>query len=365
MYSGDPLTSTAVRLARLPLRLAIRPADFVPPRKALILKPCCLSQVMLTTPLLGVLQAAYPQAKFDWAISDWARPAIASHPAVQRLIRTGSLGQGRIRWRELRGLVAELRAQAYDTCFIPSGSALLSLVAWLAGIPQRVGLDIHGRGLAHTTAVVPRTTAQHTATLYLELAQALGIETNSHTVRPRFFPTDPQRAAVTARLVDEVGWLGDVPLVIIHPGGGHNPVQPNPNRCWPVERFARLATYLVRHYHARILLVSGSDEAGLVQKLTGIIPTAVTNWAGQLTLGELGALSEIASLYIGHDSGPTHIAAAVGCPTLAIYGPTDPQYTAPLGPHVQTIWQPYTEPFSWDKGVTSDQAIAAAQQLLP
>lgn len=368
MRRANPLTVAAVRLARIPLRLTIRPVDFVPPRKALILKPCCLSQVMLATPLLEVLHRAYPEAQFDWAVSDWARPAILSNPRISRLVRTGQVGLPNATWRDVLAFVAELREQNYDTCFIPSGSSLLSLIPWLAGIPQRIGLDINGRGLAHTTAVSPHTTDQHTADLYLELASALGLD--GHTAVSQFFPTDQQRADITARLVDEVGWLGEVPLVIIHPGGGVNPVRPDLKRRWPPERLARLATHLIRRYQVRVLLVSSQFEAELVHKLVGMIPADVTNWAGQVSLGELGALGEIASLYVGHDAGASHVVAAVGCPTLVIFGPSNPRLTAPLGSFVHSLWRKPdatlldSTPFSWEDGVSTAEAIDAAEAIL-
>jgi len=83
-------------------------------------------------------------------------------------------------------------------------------------------------------------------------------------------------------------------------------------------------------------------------------------------LGELGALCELASLYVGNDVGSTHVAAATGCPTLAIYGPTDPGVYAPymVNGRVQTLWRPYEGEFNWTTGVSVDEAIGAAEELL-
>ena len=79
MAQDNLASQLAAQIAHIPFRLfAKRP--YVPPQKALILHPCCLSQVMLATPLLAVLNNAYPNAQFDWAVSDWARPAIVTNP---------------------------------------------------------------------------------------------------------------------------------------------------------------------------------------------------------------------------------------------------------------------------------------------
>ncbi len=80
----------------------------------------------------------------------------------------------------------------------------------------------------------------------------------------------------------------------------------------------------------------------------------------------MGARCELAGLYVGNDVGSTYVAAATACPTLTIYGPTDPAVSAPymVNGRVTALWQPYEEPFRWDKGVTVEMAAAAADALL-
>ena len=108
---------------------------------------------MLTTPLLAAMQSSFSRAQFDWAVSEWARPAVATNPRLSKLINSGRVGLPDCTWAEVREFVACLRQEQYDTCLIPSRSSLLSLVAWLARIPQRVGLNVQGRGFAHRWAV--------------------------------------------------------------------------------------------------------------------------------------------------------------------------------------------------------------------
>lgn len=360
------LTTALAQLARIPFRLwGKRP--FAPPQKALILKPCCISQVMLTTPLLATLHKAYLDTRFDWAVSDWARPAIAGNPRLTELISTGSGGLGTARWSDVKALIEQLRAEQYDTCFIPGRSSLLAFIAWRAGIPQRIGLDVNGRGFAHTFPVKPAKDKQHEAEIYLSLAQAIGIEeTLIDSARMEYYAPDVERTAVTQRLIDELDWLGDTPLIIIHPGGGSNPIHSNPEKQWPVERFVRLGNHLVKKYQAQILIVGGEGERPLAQIISGLMHASVANWTGRITLGELGALCEVADLYIGNDAGPTHIATAVGCPTLAIYGPSNPAVSGPYGggDTAVTLWRKMETNFSWEKGITVEDAIQAAEKML-
>jgi lipopolysaccharide heptosyltransferase II len=365
------LTLAATRMARIPFALFVD-KSFKPPQKVLILQTCCLSQVMLATPLLAVLYETFPDARFDWAVSDWARPAIVTNPRLTEVISTGDGNLQKRSWRQIGGLVKRLRAEHYDTCFIVSRSGLLSYIAWQAGIPQRIGLNIRSRGFAHTIAVRPSGEKKHAAANYLSLAEAVGAEEETiNGASTEFYPPDRDRLAMTQRLVEEMDWLGDVPLIIMHPGGGANPIQSESLKRWPVERFALLGNHLVRKHGARIVLVGAAEEQPLAQTIAGLMATNLTNLCGEVSLGEVGALCEVADLYIGNDAGPTHIAAATGCSTLAIYGPSDPAYSKPYSSKadVTALWRDLGEvekerPFSWDIGVTVKQAIDAANRLL-
>ncbi len=363
---------TRQRRLRLPFGLGARPS-LAPPRKALILQPCCLGRVMLTTPLLAALGEAFPDARFDWAVSDWARQAVSSNPRVTRLIHTGVGNVAAATRDELRALLEAIRAEEYDTCVIPdpAGESLARL-AREAGVPQRVGLSRDGRRRDLTHAIVPSPGEHGQARAALALAAAVGVSPNIlAAAEMEFHPPDRDRTAVARLLVEELDWLADRPLVVLHPGGGRNPVGANLDKRRPAERFARLGNYLVRTHDARVVVVGTAEEQALAAQVAGMMPlsaaarTAV-NRAGRMGLGELGALCELAGLYVGNDVGSTYVAAATGCPTLAIHGPTDPAITAPymVNGRVTTLWRPYEGAFSWGSGVTVEEATAAAEILL-
>ena len=362
MVQENAFITAAARVASIPFRLFGR-RPFRPPQKALILKPCCLSHALLTTPLLATLSDTYPRAQFDWALNEQARPAVASNPRLSELVDSGRVGLPGWRWQDARSLAERLRERAYDTCIIPSSSSALALVAWLARIPQRVGLSTGGRGFSHTLAVGLPTGTEHVADAYLSIARAIGVETSS---RMEFYPSDAARAAMTQLLVEELEWLGDEPLVLLHPGGGDNAWRPDGDRRWPVERFVLLGSRLVRQRQARLLIVGAESDRPLADAVAGMISAPVVNLAGEVDLGEVGALCEVADLYVGNDTGPTHVAAAVGCPTVVIFGPTDPARTAPYATKgkVITLWREVEGAFSWEAGVTVEEAFEAAERLL-
>jgi heptosyltransferase-2 len=371
MPRENVLTTAAARLARMPFALSRR-NPFHTPHKALILQTCCLSQVMLATPLLAALSEGFPEAQFDWALVDWARPAIASNPRVSEIISIGETDLRRRSWRQIGQLVLRLRREHYDTAFIPSGSAVLSYIAWQAGIHQRIGLNIQGRGFAHTIPVTPPPDIQDRGMQGLLLAEAAGVPWHINgNVNMEYWPAREERGAVTKRLIEEVGWLGDVPLVIMHPGGGENPTRSNPLVRWPEGRFVVLGNHLKQAHKATIILVGTAKEKALAGDIAGMMAGRVINYCGELGLGEVNAMCEVADLFVGNDAGTSHIATASGCRTLVIYGPTNPALSKPYSTrgNVYTLWRdlnemPEERPFSWELGVTAEEAIAAADAIM-
>ncbi|MCP5101031.1 MAG: glycosyltransferase family 9 protein, partial [Chloroflexi bacterium] len=190
---------------------------------------------MLSTPLLTLLSNAYPQARFDWAISDSSRQAIAGNPRLTELVRTCHHNIENASWQDLQDLIHRLRVEAYDTCIIPSRSSLLAWIAWQAQIPQRIGLSAGGRGFSHTLAVKYPAGEVHEAAVYLEIAKAMGLDTGvGKRIAMEYYPPDSDRTAVTQRLIDKLNWLGDRPLVVMHPGGGDGTTTTDNRKQWPL-----------------------------------------------------------------------------------------------------------------------------------
>lgn len=354
-----------VHVRRTPSWLVSR-RPLTPPQRAVILQPHGVSSIMLATPLLAALGMAFPDAQFDWVVQNDAAAAVAGNPRLRRLIRLednsgdSSAHAGAI-------LVERLQRGEYDTCFLTDQAGRLGAIARRAGIPQRLGLSEAGYGQASTFMVRPPASDRHRAVHNLALAAAAGVaESDLHAAEAEFYPSDADRTAVTRWLVEDLDWLGETPLVIMHPGGVPEGTG-RANQRWPAARFARLANHLGRTHGARVILVGGPADVRIAVEVAGMVAAPVTNRAGQMGLGEVGALGEIAGLYVGNDAGPTHIAAAAGCPTLAIFGPTDPAVTAPYtrrSPVEVLRESPGSGPFSWDNGVSVEQAAAAADRLL-
>lgn len=143
--------------------------------------------------------------------------------------------------------------------------------------------------------------------------------------------TGPDERRRAAALLE--GFTGPGPVVAFHPGADHFPA-----KRWPAERFARLADELAERYGARIVLVGGPGDVALAEAVgRQVRRAAVLNLAGRLALLETAAVLERADLMVGNDSGPLHMAAAVGTPVVALFGPSEPRHFAPLGAHHRVL----------------------------
>jgi heptosyltransferase II len=170
---------------------------------------------------------------------------------------------------------------------------------------------------------------------------------------------------VTQLLVEQLDWLGDTPLVIMHPGGGRNPAVGDPDSRWPLERFARLANHLMHKRQATLILVGDNADRPLTETLTGLVSMPIHNLAGQINLGRLGALCEVADLYVGNDTGPTQVAAAVGCPTLAIFSGGNPAASGPYRQRGPVVALRQAEQVTVEEAATAvDELLTRPEQLV-
>jgi lipopolysaccharide heptosyltransferase II len=295
------------------------------PRHIVVIKPCCLGDLLMTTPLLEVLRKAYPQARITYVAGSWSKVVPQHHPAVDAVLDCGSVGiPGRYRLSDYLSFARRLRRERCDLAFVLDRSPMLTLLPWLAGIPRRVGPDSLGRGFSLTDRVPlsgSPTSLQHQAEIYLDLARALGLPVEQ--ARMRFVPTEEERAVALRSPALQVALL---------PGGGANPGMTLTAKRWPTERYRELARRLISELGAHILLVGGPEDHALNEEvLRGLAAPvgSILNLAGQTSFGELAAQYEQCALFIGNDSSPMHLAVAVGIPVIAIFGPTSPQEYGP------------------------------------
>jgi len=332
------------------------------PQRIVLILPCCIGDVVLATATLQALRRAYPQASITWAVGSWSKPAIEHHPLLDAVIDTGSEA---LPVKSLSGMlrfVRQLRAGQFDLAVSLVRSPLMSLAVLLSGIPHRAGLDSGGRGFGYTIrAKIDPNVPRHEAEIYLDVARALGIDTTN--CRANIPVTDADRASILARLRSMVA---DGAYVVINPAGGRNPGMVLDVKRWPAPNFAALAN----RFGLPVVLIGGKGDEALIEAVKAALSVPSLSFVGQLSFGEIAALAREARLYVGNDTGLTHLAAAAGAKTVMILGPSDPQRYAPFADDALALWKPAAiqrggvaagAPRDWDwarDGISVDDAEA-------
>jgi len=312
-------------------RGALRPP--APARRVLVIKFWGLGSLTLLTPALAALRQRHPGASVELLTLAAHAPLAAALPQVDAVhtfeVRGGGVPRlvGRLARLALRLRRARFDV-VYDLEFLTSTSAL---VGALAGPRRLVGFTSArvARGGLHDETQ-PFVEAKHVAESFRDLAagRALGPVGAADASPPRLDP------AASARVAELVPTRPPQRLAVLNPNVG----ELAPERRWPAERFAGLARALAGEGF-RVVLVGAANEREVTGAIAAAAPAAL-DLAGALSLAELCALLARADLVVSNDSGPMHIAAVLGAPTVGLFGPESPRRYAPLGPRVQTLWDP-------------------------
>jgi lipopolysaccharide heptosyltransferase I len=288
-----------------------------PPRRILIIKPSAIGDVVHTLPILNLLRRRWPDAHLAWLVTPACAGLLEGHPQLDDVIRFDRRRFGR-GWRDpgsahaLWAFIRDLRRRNFDLVLDLQGLFRSGFFAWQTRAPVRVGFA-KARELAHlfyTHRVHVGTTEQHAIDRYLKMAAEVGCDPGP--VEFIFHVTDADRAHVDSL----VGNLG--PFAVVFPGTNW------PTKRWPIERFAALPQRLRDRFGLATVAAGSPDEVQLCSAVGGAV-----NTAGKTNLRQLVALLERASLVIANDSGPMHIAAALGRPLVTLFGPTNPVRTGP------------------------------------
>ena len=289
-------------------------------QRILVIKLRAIGDVLLSTIVLDNLREAFPNAELHFLTEPPGAALLSRHAAIHSVHvfdRTRMSGVGLIR------MVRDCR---FDLVIDLFGNPRTALVTRLSGARHRVGFRFRGRVYAYNHRVVPRGDRVHNTQFNLDALEALGIEIRSRKVRVAL--SDDDRA--WAEEFVGAAASGDGPLVGINPGGGWY------TKRWGLDRFAELADLLVARHGARIVILWGPGERIDAERIAqGMSSHAVL--PPPTTLLQLAALLERCSVLVTNDSGPMHIAAAVGSRVVAVFGPTNPLLQGPVGDNHRVV----------------------------
>jgi lipopolysaccharide heptosyltransferase II len=291
--------------------------------------------VVLTTPLLDSLRAAYPQACIAYMADAQACSLLLRHPAVDELI---GYDFGRPALLEQTRVALALRKGRFDIALDLFSNPRSAFLTFLSGAPVRVGLARPGRGRLFTHQVRDDGVPKSAIEFYNQFLRMIGVAPTGRL--PRLVVGADEKESMRRRfavsgLPAERSLLSPddqttTPsprerIVVMHAGATW------PAKQWGTEQYAELAMGLARREAVRILLTGGPRDDETLAEVERKAQGAATR-AGHLTLRELAALLSLADAFVGNDGGPMHMSAAVGTPTVGIFGPGE-----------ERIWFPYPE----------------------
>jgi heptosyltransferase I len=312
----------------------------------LIVRLSAVGDAIHGLPVLCALRDFIPRARLTWLVEERAAAVVRGHSALDRLITVprGWLRSPGALWRLRR----DLRRVRPEIAIDLQGLTKSAVAAWLSGASVRIGFDRpEGRELSRMlNNRLVTTSATHVVDRYLQLLEPLGIS------RPpvRFdVPRYSEDEMSVARFIRDRGLASG--FAIINPGAGW------PSKRWPVERFAAVAKHLgQRRYLPTVVAWAGTDEWTLADRI--ITTSAGTaHIAPQTTLGELAELARRAKLFISADTGPLHLAAAVGTPCIGLFGPMPAERNGPYGAEHIALQNAQLEGSSRSRRTASDATM--------
>jgi len=290
----------------------------------------------MATGALTALRETYPDSHLTWMLGSWSAQAVEHHSAIDAVIDTGSSD---LPVRSMSGLVefvGQLRAGQFDMAVSLVRSPLMSLAVLLSGIPIRVGLDSAGRGFGYNVRVpIDPAESQHEGEIYLKVIQAIaGKPVHSYADLPVF---KSDKTAIQSRL-SSAGIAQ--PYIVAHPGGGSNPGMQMDSKRYPPAQLAEMLNQLCDTFSATLILIGGPNDQDIVDSVQQHLTVKSVAWVGDLSFSQIGALAQSALVYIGNDTGVTHVASASGANTVMMMGPTDPKRYAPFTANHLALWKP-------------------------
>ena len=304
------------------------PKDFKP-KRILVVKLDHLGDVLLATPVFSNLRQAYPNAELHALTGAWSRVVLERHPDVDKVLKYNSPTFSRTAepasLKQTFQLYQALRHEKYDLIVELRSDWRIVCFALLRVTSQR--LDRAALQVANKLGA-PQFTGTHETTRNLDVLDRAGIPTPIQTTTFSVV-TEDEKWAVD--FLETLHINRERPLIAIHPGS------PIPIKRWMPERYAELSDWLVARKRAQILFVGVKDEIPIITEIQGLMRAETNNIAGKTNLTQLASILQICSVFIGNDSGPMHLAAAVGTRTIGLYGPGDPTRFGPVGAMCQTV----------------------------
>ena len=276
-------------------------------QRILLIRTDRMGDLLMTLPAVHGIRKGLPGAEITLLAQEGLEPLLEDHPDVDRTL-TWNPAEGK-GWKAILRSAARLRSGRFDAAVVFNPTREFHLACFLAGIPIRVGYK-RKMGML-LTASIPDTKGQrkrHEADYNLELAELLGIKTGEPVLR---LPEREKTARQAQDLLQSHGLLQGGGPIALHPWTS------NPAKSWPLDSFWRLSAQL-QQLGRPVVVIGGTEALPEMESALSTAPPSLRNLVGKIPLGLLPAFIRRCALLVSNDSGPTHVAAAVGTPLVVV-----------------------------------------------
>jgi lipopolysaccharide heptosyltransferase II len=328
-----------------------------------------IGDVLLSTPVIKALRESHPNAYIAMMVSPYAKDIVAGNPYLDELIIYDKDKKHRS-WISSLKFALKLKQKRFDLAIILHPTNRVHLITFFAGITRRVGYDFKmGFLLTDRIKHTKQLGQKHELEYNLDLLRYLGIEPKEKNL---FMPISPESEQWLEELFKDEGIKEKDKLLALHPGASC------PSKIWPNERFAEVGDRLTEKYGFRVLIVAGPKDTTLAQKVIKNMRHPAINLAGKTSVSQLASTLKRCRLFISNDSGPVHIASALGVPVISIFGRNQkglsPRRWGPLGKKdkvihketdcIECLAHNCTRGFRCLAAITVDDVLNAADSIL-
>src|SRR5882672_9021706 len=330
------------------------------PRNILVIDFGQLGDVVLSLPALGAVRKRFPRARITVAVGKPGAEVVGLSGFADETLVVDRValrdGFKPLSVFRVFKIVKDVRQKKFDFVIDLHSLSETNLLGFLSGAPKRLYSRRPGRSLDYLANFNPRPPVEtdhrkrHLIDRYLDVLIPLGIQ------KAERLPTLKTRASDDAsleRILSKAKADAGAPLVGLFPGAGH------PSRRWPLAQFAELADYLIRNDSVRPIVFAGPEERALIPQIKGLFPPSAVI-LDRLTIPQLAAAQARLAAFVSNDTGPMHVAAAVGTPVVLLLDRRAPESYLPLGDQHRVIYNNTIPAIEIDEVYTATRSVLAA-----
>ncbi len=296
----------------------------ITPQRILVIKLSSLGDIVHTLPAVSVLRQRFPHARLTWMVKEIWAPILEGNPDIDDILSVN------VSWRYWPKIIRTLRRGQFDLVVDFQGLLRSGILGVMTGAPTRVGFAraregatwfyTHQVPLPETKPSTWRLLEVHAVDRNVAISTFLG----GHSSTPVFhLPQSSADRLTIETMLQDANVQDHEHLIALAPWTR------SVMKSWPFKRFVDLASECVQWSNIRVVLLGGPSEISAAREFDRLVPSGLINLVGRLSLSQLPALLRRMHLLIGNDSAPIHLAAGVGIPVLALFGPTHPKATGP------------------------------------